>query len=96
MLIGLSGYLTGYNGTFPFEKPGDKYNETRYQGMRYVSSKCVFQDTSWLLYCLPLLSLSAVLHHAGRTDHAHGFRHSVRSDALPRGSAALSRLSDLW
>ncbi|XP_026838921.1 protein O-mannosyl-transferase 2 isoform X2 [Drosophila erecta] len=35
MLIGLSGYLTGYNGTFPFEKPGDKYNETRYQGMRY-------------------------------------------------------------
>lgn len=37
MLIGLSGYLTGYNGTFPFEKPGDKYNGTRYQGMRYVS-----------------------------------------------------------
>ncbi|XP_017871438.1 PREDICTED: protein O-mannosyl-transferase 2 [Drosophila arizonae] len=35
MLIGLSGYLTGYNGTFPFEKPGDKYNGTRYQGMRY-------------------------------------------------------------
>ncbi|XP_023159697.2 protein O-mannosyl-transferase 2 [Drosophila hydei] len=35
MLIGLSGYLTGYNGTFPFDKPGDKYNETRYQGMRY-------------------------------------------------------------
>lgn len=39
MLIGLSGYLTGYNGTFPFEKPGDKYNETRYQGMRYVSTR---------------------------------------------------------
>ncbi|XP_030382543.1 protein O-mannosyl-transferase 2 [Scaptodrosophila lebanonensis] len=35
MLIGLSGYLTGYNGKFAFEKPGDKYNETRYQGMRY-------------------------------------------------------------
>ncbi|KAH8281231.1 hypothetical protein KR018_000149 [Drosophila ironensis] len=35
MLIALSGYLTGYDGTFPFEKPGDKYNETRYQGMRY-------------------------------------------------------------
>ncbi|XP_012156645.1 protein O-mannosyl-transferase 2 [Ceratitis capitata] len=35
MLIGLSGYLTGYNGTFPFEKPGDKYNGTRYEGMRY-------------------------------------------------------------
>ncbi|XP_053969988.1 protein O-mannosyl-transferase 2 [Anastrepha ludens] len=35
MLIGLSGYLTGYNGTYPFEKPGDKYNGTRYEGMRY-------------------------------------------------------------
>ncbi|XP_046804385.1 protein O-mannosyl-transferase 2-like [Lucilia cuprina] len=37
MLIGLSGYLTGYNGTYPFEKPGDKYNGTHYEGMRYVS-----------------------------------------------------------
>ncbi|XP_055851879.1 protein O-mannosyl-transferase 2 [Episyrphus balteatus] len=35
MLIGLSGYLTGYNGTYPFDKPGDKYNSTRYEGMRY-------------------------------------------------------------
>lgn len=34
MLIGLSGALTGYNGTYPFEKPGDKYNGTAYEGMR--------------------------------------------------------------
>ncbi|XP_001600041.2 protein O-mannosyl-transferase 2 [Nasonia vitripennis] len=34
MLIGLSGYLTGYDGTFPFEKPGDKYENTNYIGMR--------------------------------------------------------------
>jgi dolichyl-phosphate-mannose-protein mannosyltransferase len=34
MLIGLSGYLTGYDGTFAFEKPGDKYENTRYVGMR--------------------------------------------------------------
>ncbi|XP_020708098.2 protein O-mannosyl-transferase 2 [Athalia rosae] len=34
MLIGLSGYLTGYNGSFPFEKPGDKYEDTKYVGMR--------------------------------------------------------------
>lgn len=39
MLIGLSGYLTGYNGTYPFEKPGDKYNDTRYEGMRYVGTQ---------------------------------------------------------
>lgn len=37
MLIALSGVLTGYNGTYPFEKPGDKYNGTSYQGMRIVS-----------------------------------------------------------
>lgn len=37
MLIALSGVLTGYNGTYPFEKPGDKYNGTNYQGMRIVS-----------------------------------------------------------
>lgn len=38
MLIGLSGYLTGYNGSFPFEKPGDKYEDTKYVGMRVVSN----------------------------------------------------------
>ncbi|XP_060522792.1 protein O-mannosyl-transferase 2 [Cylas formicarius] len=34
MLIGLSGYLTGYDGTFAFDKPGDKYQNTSYLGMR--------------------------------------------------------------
>ncbi|KAK0182106.1 hypothetical protein PV327_000275 [Microctonus hyperodae] len=34
MLIALSGYLTGYDGTFPFEKPGDKFGDTKYAGMR--------------------------------------------------------------
>lgn len=42
MLIGLSGYLTGYNGTFPFTKPGDKYLDTNYVGMRIF---CVFLGT---------------------------------------------------
>lgn len=37
MLIALSGYLTGYEGTFPFEKPGDKYENVNYVGMRVVS-----------------------------------------------------------
>lgn len=36
MLIALSGVLTGYNGSFPFEKPGDKYNGVNYVGMREV------------------------------------------------------------
>ncbi|XP_011504680.1 PREDICTED: protein O-mannosyl-transferase 2 [Ceratosolen solmsi marchali] len=34
MLIALSGHLTGYDGTFPFEKPGDKYKNVNYIGMR--------------------------------------------------------------
>ncbi|KAM9707683.1 protein O-mannosyl-transferase 2 [Menidia menidia] len=34
MLIGLAGYMTGYNGTFPFLKPGDKYEHHNYSGMR--------------------------------------------------------------
>lgn len=34
MLIALAGKLTGYNGTFPFGKPGDKYEDHNYAGMR--------------------------------------------------------------
>ncbi|XP_067848247.1 protein O-mannosyl-transferase 2 isoform X2 [Heptranchias perlo] len=34
MLIGLAGYLTGYDGSFPFKKPGDKYEQHHYYGMR--------------------------------------------------------------
>ena len=30
------GYLTGYNGTFPFDKPGDLYLDHNYEGMRLV------------------------------------------------------------
>lgn len=37
MLIGLSGYLTGYDGKFAFDKPEDKYGNTSYIGMRIVS-----------------------------------------------------------
>ncbi|XP_018402294.1 PREDICTED: protein O-mannosyl-transferase 2 [Cyphomyrmex costatus] len=34
MLIALSGYITGYDGTFAFEKPGDKFENVHYVGMR--------------------------------------------------------------
>lgn len=34
MLIGLSGILTGYNGSFAFSKPGDKFEDYPYVGMR--------------------------------------------------------------
>lgn len=36
MLIGLAGYLSGYDGTFMFQKPGDKYEHHNYMGMRGV------------------------------------------------------------
>lgn len=34
MMIGFFGKLTGYDGTFPFNKPGDKYENVSYVGMR--------------------------------------------------------------
>ncbi|KAK7073628.1 Protein O-mannosyl-transferase 2, partial [Halocaridina rubra] len=34
MLIGAFGYLTGYDGMFPFVKPGDSYEGVNYLGMR--------------------------------------------------------------
>jgi len=37
MLIAMAGYLSGYNGSFPFDKPGDAYGENSYVGMRFVS-----------------------------------------------------------
>lgn len=42
MLIGLSGYLTGYNGTFAFNKPGDSYEDYPVLGMRLF---CVLLGT---------------------------------------------------
>ncbi|XP_074091734.1 protein O-mannosyl-transferase 2 isoform X2 [Macrotis lagotis] len=45
MLIGLAGYLSGYDGTFPFQKPGDKYEHHNYIGMRGF---CAFLG-SWLI-----------------------------------------------
>jgi len=42
MLIGLSGYLTGYNGTFAFNKPGDSYDDYPILGMRLF---CVILGT---------------------------------------------------
>ena len=48
MLIGLSGKLTGYNGTFPFNKPGDKYGDENYLGMRLF---CVTLGTLIIPFC---------------------------------------------
>lgn len=39
MLIALSGYATGYDGSFAFDKPGDKYGDVKYIGMRVVSTQ---------------------------------------------------------
>lgn len=37
MLIALAGYLSGYDGSFAFDKPGDAYGDYNYVGMRFVS-----------------------------------------------------------
>ncbi|XP_053553342.1 protein O-mannosyl-transferase 2 [Bombina bombina] len=44
MLIGLAGYMSGYNGSFSFLKPGQSYETHNYLGMRGL---CAFMG-SWL------------------------------------------------
>lgn len=34
MLLALAGWFTGYDGSFPFDKPGDQYGDHNYVGMR--------------------------------------------------------------
>lgn len=42
MLIGVAGYLSGYDGGFAFNKPGDEYGDVKYVGMRVVSIHNLF------------------------------------------------------
>ncbi|XP_029139304.1 protein O-mannosyl-transferase 2 [Protobothrops mucrosquamatus] len=59
MLIGLAGYLSGYDGTFPFQKPGDKYEQHNYIGMRAF---CAFLGSCLIPFCyLTVLELSRSL-----------------------------------
>jgi len=38
MLLALAGWMSGYGGGFPFDKPGDAYGEEKYVGMRTFCS----------------------------------------------------------
>ena len=60
MLIGLSGYLTGYDGSFPFSKPGDKYEKTPYIGMRVVSNK---ENYYYFLYTIQVFLQEIIIQH---------------------------------
>ncbi|XP_056624761.1 protein O-mannosyl-transferase 2 [Triplophysa dalaica] len=62
MLIGLAGYLTGYDGTFPFIKPGDKYEHHNYIGMRGFCAA--------LGSCLPPFAFLIVLELSSSTPAA--------------------------
>lgn len=42
MLLALAGWATGYDGSFPFDKPGDSYGEQKYVGMRIVCIMWIF------------------------------------------------------
>ncbi|KAM4690845.1 protein O-mannosyl-transferase 2 [Rhinophrynus dorsalis] len=53
MLIGLAGYVSGYNGSFPFLKPGQSYETHNYMGMRGF---CSFMGS-----CLPPFAFLIVL-----------------------------------
>lgn len=66
MLVGLSGHLTGYNGSFAFNKPGDKFGDHPYVGMRVfcVTLGGLIIPFSFLIVwemtkCLPAAGLAA-------------------------------------
>ncbi|NXP54066.1 POMT2 transferase, partial [Heliornis fulica] len=62
MLIGLAGYLSGYDGTFPFQKPGDKYEQHNYMGMRGVRLyRLVSSWLALLCFSVRMLELSKSL-----------------------------------
>ncbi|XP_032811789.2 protein O-mannosyl-transferase 2 [Petromyzon marinus] len=65
MLIGLAGHLSGYNGAFPFSKPGDKYGAAEYLGMRafcaLLGSLAVFFAHLTVLEVTRSISASVVL-----------------------------------
>ncbi|XP_057315951.1 protein O-mannosyl-transferase 2-like isoform X2 [Hydractinia symbiolongicarpus] len=50
MLLALAGWATGYDGSFPFDKPGDSYGEQKYVGMRMF---CALLGA----FCIPLAYL---------------------------------------
>lgn len=51
LIIAVAGVLTGYNGSFEFQEPGQEYGEYPYVGMRVVSHcvVCVYYYTFILL-----------------------------------------------
>ena len=81
-MIGLFGYMTGYDGTFPFESPGQKYNETRYIGMRIVSPriKLLVQDMFTGLHAN--FNFNLVLHRLGFTPSANVVLDRVGNDRV--------------
>ena len=60
MSIAFAGYLSGYNGSFPFDKPGDSYGENSYVGMRLVRAVNLWLRT--LVSCKLLSLMYRVLH----------------------------------
>ncbi|CAG5118791.1 unnamed protein product [Candidula unifasciata] len=65
MLVGLAGFLSGYDGSFPFNKPGDAYGDVRYVGMRVFCAVLgallvpLAYQTVWLLTHSILASIFA-------------------------------------
>ena len=51
MSIAFAGYLSGYNGSFPFDKPGDSYGENSYVGMRLVRTLNTVYGLVYVVSC---------------------------------------------
>ena len=64
-MIATAGVLSGYNGSFEFKEPGQKYDDTPYYGMRlvHVYYSIVFLQSHFVFpsFLSPSLSLSHLL-----------------------------------
>lgn len=101
MLIGLAGYMTGYDGTFPFIKPGDKYEHHNYWGMRGV--RCfmlaVCYDEIVMRYIKVLVFLSCfctVLCRAGLLSPSVCLPHRTGAVPLPQCCSHHCHPAHIW
>ena len=91
MLIALSGVLTGYNGTYPFEKPGDKYNGTSYEGMRIVNDISFFASNNFFH-----IEFILVLYYSGCTYSAHVIFYNLGFNRFLWGIRCWRSLFTFW
>lgn len=102
MLIGLAGYITGYDGSFPFVKPGDKYDHHNYWGMRgvccFAQRVCqkIWRVQNIKVAAIYVLFLFAVLCRSGLFSSSFCLPHSARAVSVSHCCAHHCHPAHIW